>query len=756
MDCDVCSLYSYDPDTETLSLAATQGLPARSIGRVSMKRSEGLVGLVVDKAGPVVAEDALAHERFKFFPELAEEKYHSFLAVPVGDPDNLLGVLAVQTRRRRRFVEQDERLLTSVAGHIRATMVNAHLSERLQREEKERDRYRREMVDAIQRLKVYEASRPREASADEEDGDARLRFSGLGASPGFGIGPAHCLLPQVGLDDVPLRTVSDPIAEQQRFDVAMRASVEEVENARERMRKLVPEVGGAIYEALRMIIEDKSLSTRVAEEIGAGLAAESALAAVIKEYAERFERMSDPYLKERAVDVRDVGQRILRHLLGVEQEDEPRQITEDAVLVASELTLTDFSTVDPSKLRAIVTESGGTTSHAAILAKSLEIPTVVGCEGLLARCCEGDDVIADGNTGTVYVRPSQDVLAEYVRLKDEYVNFQRELEDIRDLPAETLDGHRVGLMANVGLLGELDFVDRYGAEGIGLYRTELSFLSYRDFPSEEEQLSLYRKIIKRMDGRPITIRTLDLGADKYPAYMGGHKEQNPFLGWRSIRVSLELESLFKEQLRAILCAGADASVRIMFPMITSVEEIRRVREIYAECVADLSAEGQPPSADVELGVMMEVPAAVMRASQIVREVDFVSIGTNDLIQYILAVDRDNRKIAPMYEPLHPAVLQAIHAIVEAAHDAGRRVGMCGEMAGNPLFTLFLVGVGLDELSMGSQYIPVVKKLIRGIEVSMARRIAADLLRFDTVEEIKGYMFMCLRQHNLIELVEAFS
>jgi len=755
MDYDVCSLYSYDPETESLSLAATHGLPSRCIGRVTMQKGEGLVGSVIEEAAPVAVEDALSDPRFKFFPELGEEKYHSFLGAPVGNSDSLLGVLVVQTRRRRHFGSEEQRLIRTAAGQLHAIMINAHLAERLQREENERERFRREMIEATHRLEEYERE---EVSADGRAADAEgpLRLSGLGVSPGFGSGRAHRLVKHVEFADVENHEVDDAVAEAARFDEALGAAAADIERARGRMRELVPEVGGAIYEALRLVLEDESLSRRVHERIAEGDAAEFALKRVIGEYEADFGSMTDSYIRERAVDVRDVGRRILERLLGADGIDSIDVVHDDTVLVADELALTDLSSVDTAKLCGIVTGAGGKTSHAAILAKSLEIPTVVGCGDAIENCRQGDEIIVDGNTGTAYLRPGPEVWGEYKRLHSQYVAFQRGLQSLRTLPAETTDGHRVGLLANVGLLSELELADRYGAEGVGLYRTEFQFLSYRDFPSEEEQLVFYRRLIERMGDRPVTIRTLDLGADKYPAYMGGHKEANPFLGWRSIRVSLDLENLFEEQIRAILAAGGSAPLRILFPMITSVEEIRRVREIYSDCVSDLAAKGGAPPADVELGAMIEVPAAVMRVEQIIREVDFLAIGTNDLIQYTLAVDRDNRRVAAMYEPLHPAVLASVRRVVDAAHAAGRRVSMCGEMAANPMCTLFLLGLGLDELSMGPQYIPVIKKLIRAVAMSDAAELAVELLNCETVEEIKGRIFSTLRECGLLELVETYN
>jgi phosphotransferase system enzyme I (PtsP) len=751
-DAEVCSLYSYDHETGLLSLAATHGLPARSIGRVTMSKSEGLVGLVVEQQAPVIVDDALAHPRFKFFPETGEEKYHSFLGVPVGEGAATRGVLVVQSRRRRRFSVEDVSLARSVAGQVRAFMVNAHLSERLQRQEEERERYRREMQKAVQRLENLESARARTEKKGKETGTVLL--TGLGASPGVGFGRAHRIEPQASLADVEIATGKGAEVELARFEQALAKAVAEVEEARVRMRELVPEVGGAIFEALRMMIEDRSFSARVGKEIERGIAAEGSLKTVVYDYVQRFEAMTDHYLRERAADVREAGQRILRHLVGADLG--VLEVKEEAVLVAIELSVTDLAAIEHGKLCAIVSATGGVTSHAAILAKSLGIPTVVGADGVFESCKEGTDIVVDGNSGTVYVRPGPDIVAEYHRLDTEFREFQKGLEHLRDLPAETLDGHRVNLLANVGLIGELELIDRFGAEGIGLYRTEFPFLSWRDFPNEDEQRNLYRRVFSKLRGRPITVRTLDLGADKHPLFGPYVKEPNPFLGLRSIRLSLESEDFFREQIRAILRAAEGSPVRILFPMITNVEEMRRVREIYVDCLSDLESLGIERPANVELGAMIEVPAAVLRAPQLMREVDFVSIGTNDLIQYTLAVDRDNLKVASMYEPLHPAVLQSIQMTVTAAHEAGRRVGMCGEMAGNPLCTLLLIGMGLDELSMGAPSVPVIKQLIRSARHDDAVRLANEALRCDTIEEVKGSVIGALRARGLMELVDAVS
>jgi phosphoenolpyruvate-protein phosphotransferase len=391
----------------------------------------------------------------------------------------------------------------------------------------------------------------------------------------------------------------------------------------------------------------------------------------------------------------------------------------------------------------------------SILAKSFEIPVVVGVERLLDSLGEGDFVLIDGNSGVVYAEPSPEIVEEYKRLEREYRAFNVELEGLRALPAETLDGHRVTLHANIGLIGDLVFANRHGAEGVGLYRTEFPFLTYSDFPEEDEQLKLYRRVMDEMPLQRITIRTLDLGADKYPSYLRFAKEENPFLGWRSIRVSLELPDMFKVQLRAVLRASAYGRVKLLLPMISSLEEVSRSKELLEEARQELRSQGIPFDEHMPVGIMIEVPSAVSLAEELAREVDFFSLGTNDLIQYLLAVDRNNRKVAPLYEPLHPAVLRSIAHVVRAARAEGKWVGICGEMASDPVCCLVLVGLGINELSMESFSVPLIKRLIRSVEYSTAREMAHRVLTMSTVKEIKGYLFSMMKQAGVIELTEIY-
>jgi phosphotransferase system enzyme I (PtsP) len=407
-------------------------------------------------------------------------------------------------------------------------------------------------------------------------------------------------------------------------------------------------------------------------------------------------------------------------------------------------------------LCGIALATGGATSHATILAKSFEIPTVVGIDVLLEHVNEGDEMIVDGNAGVVYRKPGPEVVREYRRMERDYRAFNASLESLHDLPAESTDGRRVTLCANVGLFGDVVLANRHGAEGIGLYRTEFPFVSFREFPAEREQLEIYRKIIAGMNGRLVTVRTLDLGADKYPLYLHAPSEENPFLGWRSIRVSLEMPEFFDVQARAILQAALAGPTRLLLPMISSLDELLQVKEMIVDAERDLAREGIPHASGLPLGIMVEVPSAVHLVHRLAAECDFLSIGTNDLIQYLLAVDRNNRKVAPLYQPLHPAVLGAIARCVEAARAAGRSISMCGEMAADPMCTLVLLGLGLDELSMEPFFIPVIKQLIRSVSYESARGLAEHVLELGTVREIKGAIFDAMRTHNVVELLDMYQ
>ena len=538
---DVCSLYILDSRAQRLTLWATTGLERSTVGKVTMSVEEGLTGMAIEKLEPVMAVDAATHPRYKFFPETGEERYHSFLGVPIVERGTPIGVLVVQTLRRRRFSTHEIRLQRAIAAQVGGIIMQARLLEDLKTKEKERREYRRRMVTAIKRLQAYEKTSARPAGAPR--GRARARLNGLAAAPGFGRGQAHLLQPPVSFSLIDETRAEDPAEERRRFRRALAESATELGRLKQRLSSRLPEFDPGVIETHRLMLEDQGFIGKVESAIDHGLSAEAALKRVVDEYLAEFARMSDGYLRDRAVDLKDVGIRILRNLAGVEEPERP--LAKDSVLVADELTLSDLVLIEHQHLQGIVLATGGVTSHASILAKSFEIPTVVGVEHLTETVHEHDELLVDGNSGVIYVNPGPDVAREYERLERDYRAFNRELDTLKSLPAETPDGRLVALYANIGLIADLQFAHRHGAEGIGLYRTEFPFLTYREFPDEEEQFQLYARVVRGMEGRAVTIRTLDVGADKYPGYMRLPREDNPFLGWRSIRISLEMPDFFK-------------------------------------------------------------------------------------------------------------------------------------------------------------------------------------------------------------------
>ena len=753
MQTEVCSLYILDQQKNRLTLWATMGLEPESVGKVSMAVGEGLTGLVIERMKPVTVVDALAHPRYKYFPETHEEHFHSFLGVPLVEKRMPLGVLVVQTSRRREFSRDEIRLLTTISAQAASIIVQARLVESLKNKEQERKELQKRMNETMRKLQSYERRRRENLAKTRQRWRGRL--TGLSASPGFGRGKAFVLEPRMDLNAIKRKKARNPQREKERFRAAVERGIEQITVVKNRMNQLISKEETAIFDVYRLILEDPAIIQQIESQIvKEEFAAEYAVKVVFERYLESIAKIDDNYLRERVTDVKDAAQRLLENLSGVSGQQ--YNIPDDAVLVAEDLSPADLSMLEGDKFKGIVLATGGVTSHASILAKSFEIPSVVAVEELMDSVHNGDMLIVDGNAGSVHVNPKSEVIREYDRLERDYAELNRELAELKDLPAETADGRRVALYANIGLLSDVAFAQLHGAQGIGLYRTEIPFLSHRDFPSEEEQYSLYRRVIEGMAGRPVTIRTLDIGADKYPSYMrSAAAEPNPFLGWRSIRISLEVEEIFKTQLRAILRAGDHGRVRLLIPMVSSLEEIYKVKEILNEARNELENEGSPYDRQMELGIMVEVPAAVQLVDRFLREVDFLSIGTNDLIQYILAVDRSNRKVANLYEPLHPAVLTALKKTIESGKRAGKRVGMCGEMAGDPLCAFVLLGMGLEEFSMGSLYIPVIKKAIRSISYQAAKTAAQIVLEMDTVGEIKKYLFEQMRQHGMVELLEMY-
>ena len=558
---------------------------------------------------------------------------------------------------------------------------------------------------------------------------------GLAASPGLGIGRAFIIdrrkvkTPKRHIDE------SEVGAELARFEAALKASDAQLERVKKKLAEHAGDDHFQIIEAHQLILMDEHLvdptRRRIKDE---RVNAEWALRRTVEEIKQVFDAIEEPYFRERRSDVDFVGDRILRNLLGVDPS--PTAPPPGAVIVAHDLSPADTAHLHRASCAAFITDVGGKTSHSAILARAFEIPSVVGLETITEQVGSGDWVIVDGLRGEVIIRPTSDQLEDYRRQAAKHVAYVAGLLQNRDELAQTAEGVRVRLLANIELVEEVAGALDHGAEGIGLYRTEFLYLSRPDLPSEEEHFMHARGVLRRLHPRAATFRTFDLGGDKVAPFLT-LEEENPALGLRSIRLCLRERGLFKTQLRGLLRASSHGTMRIMFPMISGVDELRQARAVLDEARAELVAEGVPIGKELEIGVMVEMPSAVMVADQLAREVDFLSIGTNDLIQYALAIDRVNEHVGYLYHPLHPAILRMVKMVVDAGHAAGIRVGMCGEMAGEPMFAAVLLGLGLDELSMNATAIPVVKAVLRGAHVEDAKALATAALALPTAAEVEA-------------------
>ena len=561
---------------------------------------------------------------------------------------------------------------------------------------------------------------------------------GIAASPGIVIGKAYVLGEQEMVIDRGRIPEEYTKAEICRFDEALvktRSQLEEI------YEKAVGEFGiekAEIFAAHLMILNDMVFLDEIKEKILIELiTAENAADQVTEKYASMFGNMDDLYLKERAADIKDIMSRLLKNLLGIKIRS-LKDIDEEVVIIARDLAPSDIAQMDKKLVKAFATDIGGKTSHTAIMARSLSIPAVVGLKNITKKTGAGDTVIIDGNLGLVYIDPDELTLEEYKRKKERYIFLPDELAKLKDQPCATICGkRRVDISANTGSPEECEIALANGADGIGLYRTEFLYMDRADLPDEEEQFEVYKTVAEAMSERPVIIRTLDIGGDKKTACLNMPEELNPFLGCRAIRLCMENTDMFKTQLKAILRASHYGKLRVMYPMISGAFEIRRANAALAEAKAELDKTDIPYDKDIEVGIMVEIPSAAIIADILIREVDFFSIGTNDLIQYTIAVDRMNERISYLYEPLHPAVLRLIKNVIDASHHVGKWTGMCGEMAGDIAAAPILLGMGLDEFSMSSTSIPGVKNVIRSLTYDEAKEIAAKALIYETPEEIRN-------------------
>ena len=572
-----------------------------------------------------------------------------------------------------------------------------------------------------------------------------MKLKGIAAASGISIGPAYRIdKEEFIVPKLPIQPAEIPL-QIQIFEEALIQTRKEIIELQKRIAGDMGQEQAEIFDAHLLVLEDRMLIEEVILRLKKELLNVAYIfSEVLKKYIGVFSKIEDEYLKERTADVNDVGRRILRNLLG-KKKTEFTDLKEKVVVVAHDLSPSDAAAMHKQSVCAFVTNVGSKTSHTAIMAKSLEIPAVVGTEEATIKIKTNDLLIVDGSMGIVIVEPDEETLQFYQQEQLKLIGIAERFLTVKGLPAVTLDGKAVAINANIELPDEVPAVKLHGGQGIGLYRTEFFYMNRKDLPTEEEHYQAYKYVAEEMNPCPVIIRTIDLGGDKFLSQFAMPKEMQPFLGWRAIRFCLARPDIFKVQLRAILRASVHGKLKLMYPMISGIEELKQANKILEEVKEELRKERLSFNRDIEVGAMIEVPSAAMTADLLAAEADFFSIGTNDLIQYSLAVDRANEKVAYLYEPTHPAVLRLIKNIIEAAHHAGIPVGMCGEMAGEPAFVLLLLGLGLDEFSMSPLDIPEVKYIIRSITLKQAQDMAEAALKLSTGREVEEFSQLKLRE-----------
>ena len=562
-------------------------------------------------------------------------------------------------------------------------------------------------------------------------------LQGIAASDGIAIAKVYTLTePDLTVTKV---TVEDSEKEVSRLDDALAASIKDVELIKETALKNLGEEEAQVFDAHLMVLSDPELIGQVKDNITSNkVNAESALKEVTDMFISIFAGMEDnPYMQERAADIRDVSKRILAHLLGVKIPS-PATIKDEVIIVAADLTPSDTAQLNRQYVKAFVTDIGGRTSHSAIMARSLEIPAIVGTKEVTSIAKDGDIIIVDGLSGDVFLNPSEEVVAEYRAKAEAFAAQQAEWEKLKDSKTYTKDGHQVELAANIGTPKDLEGVVNNGAEGVGLYRTEFLYMDSHEMPTEEDQFEAYKAVLEGMNGKPVVVRTMDIGGDKELPYLPLPHEMNPFLGYRAIRISLNEPEMFRTQLRALLRASVYGKLRIMFPMIATLNDFRGAKALLEEEKAKLIAEGIAVSDDIQVGIMIEIPAAAVLAHQFAKEVDFFSIGTNDLIQYTMAADRMNERVSYLYQPYNPSILTLIKHVIDSAHKEGKWAGMCGEMAGDQTAVPLLVGLGLDEFSMSASSVLKTRSLIAKLTLSDMQALADKAINeCATVQEVEA-------------------
>lgn len=725
---DAGSVFLIDDKHSEYVLIATDGLKTDSVVNFRIPTTQGLISLVGHREEPINIDDASSHPDFQYNPLLGEDHLNAFLGVPVIQHRRLYGVLTAQQTAKRCFDDAEEAFLVTLAAQLGGILAHAEATGEL--------------------AKLTEPHITDKVKTEP----SQMLLTGTGSSPGVTIGTAVVIYPRSDIDAVPRQTVEDPSIEEDIFYQALQATRENMHRLSKRMKSSVASDEHALFDVYIKILDHDSLGAEVVQEIRTEkLSAQAALAAVIKRHILQFERMDDDYLRERASDFRDIGRRVLAELQSAQLEEinYPRR----TILIGDEITASDLAEVPEGQLVGVVSAKGSNSSHVAILARAIGVPTVMAVRGLQLDQLARRAVIIDGFYGQVFISPSKILLAEYKELMQKEDDLNQSLIVLRDKPAETTDGHRISLQVNTGLALDSGMSMSVGAEGVGLYRSEVPFMSRDRFPSEDEQYIIYKQTLKAFAPSPVVMRTLDIGGDKVLPYFP-IDEDNPYLGWRGIRVTLDHPDVFLLQVRAMMRANEELNnLKIMLPMVTNLSEIDEAAYLINQAYDELLEEGCNISKP-ELGIMIEVPAAANQAKELAKRVDFLSVGTNDLTQYLLAVDRSNARVANLYDPMHPAMISTLMRIVDGGHSVGVKVSVCGEMASDPLAAVLLLAMGFDSLSMNSSSLPRIKWVVRNFSIALARKILTHVIELEHPIEIRLYLQKALEEQGLGDLIRA--
>ncbi|MFW5717819.1 MAG: phosphoenolpyruvate--protein phosphotransferase [Spirochaetota bacterium] len=700
LESDVCSIYLLDESSGTLVLRASRGLEAESVGRVSLKLGEGITGTAVKELRPIREARASRNPAYKYFPDTGEERYESFLAVPIRRGLNRIGALVVQHRRPDRFSRQDTRALQAIGGQLAATLEN------------------------VEMLMELHGDRAQAGGRPAEPGETIVCHP---TSDGVAVGRIARLHPVEHLDEA-FGAIGHENEERAFLD-ALERTEEQLEALHRDLDDRISDIASLIFSSHLLMLRDEEFSGEMIRSIRAGTRAHEAVQSIVNRYVELLSSSANPRTREKTHDIRDLGQRLLRNLRG---DHDSHGDLRGTIVLAHEMFPSELVRIAAQHAEGLILTGGGATAHLAILARSMEIPTVLLRAPDEADLHDGDLVAVDGYEGMIHRDPPEAVLVQFRQAKEAH---REEREPVEPAPALTADGAEVELLANANILHDVDVATTVGATGIGLYRSEFPFLVRNDFPSEAEQYRIYRRIAEAMPHGPLVLRTLDVGGDKLFSE-SQHLEGNPFLGLRGIRFSLAHPELFDDQLRAMLRAGAGRDLRILFPMVSSVDEFRTARSRVEVVLADLADEGLPHQERPALGAMIELPSAVECAEDLAREADYLSIGSNDLVMYLLGVDRTNEQVEEFYEPYHPAVVRVLARVVRAADAAGCPVSICGEAGGDPAMLHFLVGCGLRSVSADPVRLPKIRTTIAAIHTGEARRFADALLAQPTVADLR--------------------